>query len=230
MDTEIKKNIKVLHNGPYQVSGSVPLNQLRYIGNHKKASTAYKLIQQYPVSETYYLCRCGRTHTYPFCDGSHLMGVPFDGTETATHATYEEMAERTKGKAIDLLDADDLCAVARFCDTYATTWNMVEGNSDPESLAIIRQQCADCPSGRLTAVTKEGEHLEPNLPQEISMLEDLPMLAHGPIWVKGGIRIEDAHGEIYPARNRVTLCRCGKSDNKPFCDATHMQNQGELKE
>ena len=43
----------------------------------------------------------------------------------------------------------------------------------------------------------------------------------GPIWVKGGIRIEGADGKSYEIRNRVTLCRCGQSSNKPFCDGTH---------
>ena len=42
------------------------------------------------------------------------------------------------------------------------------------------------------------------------------------IWVKGGIRIEGADGRSYEIRNRVTLCRCGQSSNKPFCDGTHV--------
>jgi CDGSH-type Zn-finger protein len=39
--------------------------------------------------------------------------------------------------------------------------------------------------------------------------------------VRGGITIESADGVPYEVRNRVTLCRCGRSDNKPFCDASH---------
>jgi len=230
MDQENKKKIKVLLNGPYQVAGDIALDQLRFVSDKKGASIGYKEIQKYNVAETYYLCRCGRTQNYPFCDGSHLSGVPFDGTETASHATYAEMAGKTVGKQIDLLDAEELCAVARFCDTHGSTWNLVEESTDPESLEIIKQQCADCPSGRLTAVTKEGEQLEPDLPQEISVLEDLAAKVHGPLWVKGGIPVEGADGQIYPVRNRMTLCRCGKSKNKPFCDATHMQNKGELQE
>jgi CDGSH-type Zn-finger protein len=44
----------------------------------------------------------------------------------------------------------------------------------------------------------------------------------GPIWVRGGIEIESAEGHAYQVRNRVTLCRCGKSQNKPFCDGSHV--------
>jgi len=43
----------------------------------------------------------------------------------------------------------------------------------------------------------------------------------GPYWVRGGVRIESADGHVWETRNRVTLCRCGASSNKPFCDATH---------
>ncbi len=228
MNPENKKRIKVLQNGPYQVSGNTPLDQLQFVPERGGASKAYKEIQQYKVDETYYLCRCGRTKNYPYCDGSHFAGIPFDGTETAGHKTYDEMSEMIEGQQIDMMDAEELCAVARFCDTYSTTWNLVEESTDPESLKIIKQQCADCPSGRLTPVTKEGVRIDPELPQEISMLEDIAVKAHGPIWVKGGISIEDGNGIMYPVRNRVTLCRCGKSKNKPFCDASHMENKGEL--
>jgi len=228
MEQNTEKKIKVLPNGPYQVTGNVPLDQLRLVGGKKGAVTEYKEIQKYKTEETYYICRCGRTKNYPFCDGSHFEG--FDGTETASHKTYDEMAETIKGKEIDLMDAEELCAIARFCDTYSTTWNMVEECTDEESKEIIKYQCNHCPSGRLTAVTKEGERVEPILPQEISVLEDIPGEVHGPIWVKGGIPIEDATGKFYPIRNRVTLCRCGKSKNKPFCDGSHMKNKGELRE
>ena len=42
------------------------------------------------------------------------------------------------------------------------------------------------------------------------------------MWVKGGLRIESSDGTNYEIRNRVTLCRCGKSKNKPFCDSSHV--------
>ena len=44
----------------------------------------------------------------------------------------------------------------------------------------------------------------------------------GPISVRGGIVIESADGREYEVRNRVTLCRCGQSSNKPFCDGSHV--------
>jgi CDGSH-type Zn-finger protein len=43
----------------------------------------------------------------------------------------------------------------------------------------------------------------------------------GPLWVRGGVRITGSDGRDYEVRNRATLCRCGASSNKPFCDGTH---------
>ncbi|MCD8179089.1 MAG: CDGSH iron-sulfur domain-containing protein [Tannerellaceae bacterium] len=156
----------------------------------------------------------------PYCDGSHVNH--FDGTETASHKTYDEMAEFIEGKQVDLLDAEDLCAVARFCDTKSGTWNLVRKAENVDAVDIIKHHCEYCPSGRLTMVTKEGERIEPYLMQGISLLDDPEAAEKGPLWVKGGIEIEDAQGKCYPVRNRVTLCCCGKSKNKPFCDSSHM--------
>jgi hypothetical protein len=64
--------------------------------------------------------------------------------------------------------------------------------------------------------------IEAVLEQSISILQDPQGGVRGPIWVKGGIPIESSDGEVYEIRNRVTLCRCGNSKNKPFCDAAHV--------
>jgi CDGSH-type Zn-finger protein len=69
---------------------------------------------------------------------------------------------------------------------------------------------------------KEGRFYEPKFDPAISLIEDSIIKISGPIWVKGGIRIESSDGTNYEIRNRVTLCRCGKSKNKPFCDSSHV--------
>ena len=53
------------------------------------------------------------------------------------------------------------------------------------------------------------------------MVQDTARLVSGPIWVRGGIPVLGADGAAYEVRNRVTLCRCGASTNKPFCDGAH---------
>ena len=84
----------------------------------------------------------------------------------------------------------------------------------------IKQAC-DCPSGRLTAC-ENGKDIEPKFEKSIGVIEDPESGVSGPLWIRGGIPVESASGEQYEVRNRVTLCRCGKSKNKPFCNGSHM--------
>ena len=46
---------------------------------------------------------------------------------------------------------------------------------------------------------------------------------NGSLRVEGDFEIVDMEGRPFglAGRNRVTLCRCGQSGNKPFCDSTH---------
>jgi hypothetical protein len=85
------------------------------------------------------------------------------------------------------------------------------------------RQVGNCPSGRLVAWDREsGEAVEPDWPQSIGLVEDPSKGVSGPLWVRGGIQVEGADGQSYEVRNRQTLCRCGHSGNKPFCDGSHM--------
>jgi hypothetical protein len=121
------------------------------------------------------------------------------------------------------LDDESLCVVATFCDRGPTVWRLVEeGISEEERQMAIDEACS-CPGGRLTIVDENGRLLEPNLPREISPIENPAKNCRGPLWVRGGIEIEGEGGEKYETRNRVALCRCGQSDNQPYCDATHFE-------
>ena len=210
--------IRILKDGPYEVSGSVPLKDMVIGANEKGESTHWIEGKTYKTGGTYRLCRCGKSKHMPFCDGSHADG--FDGTQTAERTAYEEAAIRYQGDGMELLDQEELCAVARFCDLKGSIWNLI---NDADNLGIVLQQSCDCPSGRLTIVAEDGKRVEPEFEKEIALIYDEPEGKTGPIWVRGGIEIEAEDGSVYEKRNRVTLCRCGKSANKPFCDAMHME-------
>jgi hypothetical protein len=84
------------------------------------------------------------------------------------------------------------------------------------------EEVANCNSGRLVAFDeKKGSPIEPILEPSIAAVEEPLRGYEGPLWVRGGIPIESADGITYEIRNRVTLCRCGISSNKPFCDGSH---------
>ena len=226
-DKPVKK-IKIIKNGPYKVSGGIPLTEKSIIPDGKKYK--YRQEKEFSPGGDYILCRCGHTKTPPFCDASH-MKAGFHGEETASMEKYNLRVRRQAGPDLTLLD-DDRCAFARFCHRdEGTAWELT-GRSDVAHLrdeAIIA--ASECPAGRLTAVDRDNNPIEIDYSPSIDVLQDPSIGVSGPLFVKGGIPVESAGGKQYEARNRVALCRCGKSCNKPFCDASHVTfnfNDGNL--
>jgi hypothetical protein len=114
-----------------------------------------------------------------------------------------------------------LCAFARFCDPKGRIWNLVKLDTD-EAREIVKHEAAHCPAGRLVIWDKTtGKAIEPKFAPSLALIEDTEKKVGGPIWVRGGIPVISAEGKTYEIRNRLTLCRCGSSANKPFCDGSH---------
>jgi len=213
--------IKVLKDGPYIVEGGVPLYREEMVSYKMIIPQSWKKVEKFETKETYALCRCGLSRNKPFCDGSHREG--FDGEETADIEIKDEEIKIFEGQDLDLLDIKHLCASARFCLKGKGIWDMIKESSSKEKYEEIMQIVSNCPSGRLVLKDKNGNYIEPTLEKEISILEDNLKGVSSAIWVKGVIAIESSKGYTYQIRNRVTLCRCGKSKNKPFCDGTHLK-------
>ena len=221
MSNSNDKKITIIVDGPYRVSGGVTLNQAAIVTDENGVAVNWKVSEALDSpAETYNLCRCGHSQKRPYCDGSHRAGG-FKGRETGERVPYAEQAKLRRGELISLLDDPSLCVGARFCDRGPTVWRLVEDFADNESLKMAVEEACACPAGRLTIVDSEGRLLEPELPVEISLVEDPANNCLGPLWVKGGVPIEGSRGERYEVRNRVSLCRCGESANMPYCDASH---------
>ena len=213
--------IIVTKDGPYLVSGALPLGEKIIVTNEEEESLEYKDGKDYPAVAQYALCRCGRSGNKPFCDGTHKK-FRFDGTETASRKSYAERAMAIEGPTLVLTDVENLCAFARFCDPKGQVWNLVQQPDNPETRRLVEHKAGHCPSGRLVVWDrKTNKPIEPKFEQSLGLIEDTAKKVRGPIWVRGGIPIISADGETYEVRNRVTLCRCGKSNNKPFCDGSH---------
>ncbi|MFC4334292.1 CDGSH iron-sulfur domain-containing protein [Salininema proteolyticum] len=87
---------------------------------------------------------------------------------------------------------------------------------------MVDYEAGHCPSGRLVSWEPETKApVKPDLPASIGVVEDPVEGCSGPLWVRGAIPVRSADGQEYELRRRVTLCRCGASRNKPFCDGTH---------
>lgn len=212
--------IKISKDGPYIISGDVPLSEK--IITQKGKGYEFKDGREIPNAEGYALCRCGKSKNSPFCDGSHNE-AHFDGTENASRDKYSGNADKIEGPNLGLLDDVSLCAFARFCHRQqGNVWDLTRNSNNIENREEAIKAASDCPSGRLVAVDKTGETIEPLYEPSIEILQDPQNGVSGPIFVKGGIPIEASDGYVYEMRNRVTLCRCGESKNKPFCDAAHI--------
>lgn len=221
-NSKSERKIQVIKDGPYLVSGDIPLlKMIIKCSGETNTPTEWLFAGEYPMQETHLLCRCGHSGNKPFCDGTHLE-IKFDGTEAFDNVPFEQMAKTNEGPQLTLKDAEILCASARFCHRGGDIWDQIPQTDNPKLKENCVRNAADCPSGRLVVTDKlTDETIEPRFEQSIGVVEDPAVGISGPLWIRGGIPIYSADGKLYEIRNRATLCRCGKSTIKPFCDSSH---------
>jgi CDGSH-type Zn-finger protein len=213
--------IVVTENGPYVVEGRLPVVHEIIVRDKDKIPLKWKKGDVLADEEGSALCRCGGSKSKPFCDGSHKTNK-FNGRETASVDPYAERAEVIEGPGIDLADDEDLCSRLQFCHRAGGVWQVAEEKGDKASVNLVKEVAGNCASGRLLAVDKKGNEYEPALEKGVGVVEDPDRGMSGPLWISGGVPIISCDGTPYEVRNRVTLCRCGRSENKPFCDGTHV--------
>lgn len=81
----------------------------------------------------------------------------------------------------------------------------------------IVKQIQKCPSGALGYYFEEGKSTERNQEPE-QLVEVIP---NGPLMVYGNLKVQLSDGSTKMQHKVSTFCRCGQSQNKPFCDGTH---------
>lgn len=219
------KRIVVSPDGPYVVHGHVPLVYKEQVVSEYGEPLTWKTGRAIETPETYELCRCGHSKFRPFCDVSHAL-VEFDGTETAeASSTAERRVTHEGGPGILVRRDYSLCSESGFCGNRVTNLEeMAHHSQDTQVRAQIMAMVERCPSGSYTYALAEGEaDVEPDLPQQIAVTTEITAEGPiaGPLWVMGGIPVQRSDGERLETRHRVTLCRCGLSNNKPLCDGTH---------
>jgi hypothetical protein len=80
----------------------------------------------------------------------------------------------------------------------------------------IARVVTTCPTGALHYERLDGGEQETG-PVE-TVIDARP---NGPLFVRGQLKIVEVGGHVIREDTRVALCRCGHSENKPFCDGTH---------
>jgi CDGSH-type Zn-finger protein len=219
------KRIEVSCDGPYMVTGGIPLVGMTQVVSEYGEPLTWKKDKEYRSEIAYFLCRCGHSSIKPFCDSTHLK-IKFDGTETAPTSLTAERREPYPGSQNIVIRKDNsLCTEAGFCSNRITNIaEMAIHTNDNKVRTIAIAMIEHCPSGALTYALREGEaDIEADLPQQIAVTTEVLSegLIEGPLWVTGNIPIIRSDGKFFEQRNRVTLCNCGLSHQKPLCDGTH---------
>jgi CDGSH-type Zn-finger protein len=219
------KRIRIKANGSYKVPGDILLvRKIQIVSEHGEPLT-WKNEGKIETNGDYSLCRCGQSGCKPFCDGTH-RSIDFDGTEAASPAPSASRQHPYPGGVhITVRKDHSLCMDSGFCGLRnKSTMKLVLETADTATRSMLIAMVERCPSGSLTySIDPDPTEIEPDLPQQIAVTTEItsdgPIA--GPLNVTGYIEIERSDGSLMEVRNRVTLCNCGLSCNKPLCDGTH---------
>ncbi len=217
--------VVVSERGPYLLYGKIPMAQQFIMPDQMGESWYYKQGEEYPSAQdegsSVALCRCGASHNKPFCDGSHLS-VEWDATLTAPQERILDGAGYVEGEELLLSDNERYCCYARFCHPGGSAWRLTKNSADEPSRELAIREASMCPSARLSAWERGAENpYEFDFEPSVGLLEDPAIECSGGVWLRGGVPVEREDGSRYELRNRVVLCRCGASHNKPYCDGAH---------
>lgn len=203
-----KPKIACLPNGPYYLLNDP---QPRVIPNIQKSNG-----EVCATITGVALCRCGGSSNKPFCDGTH-------GKNGFSDANLSDGAHNKRinyvGRQITIHDNRELCSHAGFCtDNLKSVFHLHEEpwiDPDGATAEEIMNTVKKCPSGALSYSVDTIEHRDQDRATMVTVTKD------GPYAVTGGIELL---GETFgdgASTEHFTLCRCGASKNKPFCDGTH---------
>jgi CDGSH-type Zn-finger protein/ferredoxin len=205
MSSDEKPSIRPAPDGPYLVKG------LRSFSNRKGAI---------PIRATMALCRCGGSASKPFCDGTHAK-IGFSSAKLEDRVP--DKREDYQGGRITIHDNRAICAHAGHCTDRLSSvfrlkqepWIDPDGAAPDEIIAAVR----NCPSGALSYSSEGVERRDRDGDPAIFVSPN------GPYVVTGGPELLDTPRGDGASSEHFTLCRCGGSKNKPFCDGSHWYNK-----
>lgn len=108
-----------------------------------------------------------------------------------------------------------LCTgLASVFDFGKRPWVNAEGASTEE----IVKQIDKCPSGALSYYFAEQNEKSTG---DVMMEQLVEVVPNGPLMVYGNLKVKLSNGHIKNQSKVSAFCRCGSSQNKPFCDGSH---------
>lgn len=222
-----KPKIMPLPNGPYYLLNDMKPKIVENLQNSKGE----------PLSTVsgVALCRCGASNNKPFCDGTHgTIGFSSENKGTENDGSGEEKSKVIKdkrkdyvGKKITVHDNRRICSHAAECVNNLPSVFRLNArpwiDADGANVEGVINTIGKCPSGALSYSIDGIEHRDQN--DRDSMVT---VSKDGPYHITGGIELigGNANNNIIQfgdgaSKEHYTLCRCGASNNKPFCDGMH---------
>lgn len=217
---DVKPKILPLPNGPY------------YLINDMQPKVVYNLqnFKGEPLSTTVgtALCRCGGSKNKPFCDGTHNVIRFSSANKTLENDDIKKIVIKDKrrdypGKEITVHDNRKICSHAAECVINLSSvfklgsrpWINPDASKMNDIIDVVRR----CPSGALSYSIDGVEYRDP----EEQRNPTVTVLKNGPYHITGGIELigENIQFGEGASKEHYTLCRCGASENKPFCDGAH---------
>ena len=214
-----KPKIIPLSNGPYYLINDMESKLVENLQNSKGES--------FSTIRGVSLCRCGASKNKPFCDGTHgMIGFSSENKEDGNDIHHNIIKDKRKnyvGKRITIHDNRRICSHAAECVNNSPSVFKLNArpwiNPDAADIEEIINTIRKCPSGALSYSIDGIEYRDQNqrVKPMITVFKDGPYLVSGGI-VLSGEKIQWAEGS---SKEHYALCRCGASNNKPFCDGMH---------
>jgi CDGSH-type Zn-finger protein/truncated hemoglobin YjbI len=211
LQSELRPGIRCAPGGPYLVTNAEHIRD--WLG------------QELDASPEVALCRCGSSQIKPVCDGACATN---GFTDTKDPKRVRDRRDTYEGVQLTVYDNRGICQHSGFCTDRVNTVFHTEGpfvTSSGGRMDEIIRAVRDCPSGALSYAL-DGVEARAQVDWQGGREQAIEVSKDGPYRITGALPLTDHRGERVEraegaSLEHYALCRCGHSQNKPFCSGMH---------